>query len=174
VILRDLNALPPHAVEPLLAACCGAPGWVSGMLARRPFTSRDELLDASDAVCAKLSNDQWLAAFAHHPRIGEQRATAAVSETAKRWSEGEQRDATGGDELLQDQLREAQRRYEMRFGYIFIICASGRSAPEIMSELEARLSNDHHMELRTAAEEQRKITRLRLEKLVGPDEESGA
>ena len=71
-------------------------------------------------------------------------------------------------------LREAQRRYEMRFGYIFITCASGRSASEIMGELEVRLHNDHHTELRTAAEEQRRITRLRLEKLVGPDEESGA
>lgn len=172
--LRDLNALPPHAVEPLLAACCGAPGWVRGMLARRPFASRDELLEASDAVCARLSNDQWLAAFAHHPRIGEQRAAAAVSETAQRWSEGEQSGATGGDDALQDQLREAQRRYEQRFGYIFIICASGRTASEIRSELESRLNNDHHTELRTAAEEQRRITRLRLEKLVGPDEEKGA
>ena len=144
------------------------------MLARRPFASRDALLEASDAVCAKLSNDQWLAAFAHHPRIGEQRAAAAVSETAQRWSEGEQRGATGGEDALHDRLREAQRQYEMRFGYIFIICASGRSAPQIMGELEARLHNDHHTELRTAAEEQRRITRLRLEKLVGPDEESGA
>jgi OHCU decarboxylase len=172
--LRDLNALPPHAVEPLLAACCGAPGWVRGMLARRPFASRDALLEASDAVCAKLSSDQWLAAFAHHPRIGEQHAATAVSETAQRWSEGEQSDATRGDDSLQDRLREAQRQYEMRFGYIFIICASGRSAPEIMGELEARLNNDHHTELRTAAEEQRRITRLRLEKLVGSHEESGA
>jgi OHCU decarboxylase len=144
------------------------------MLARRPFASRDALLEASDAVCAKLSNDQWLAAFAHHPRIGEQRAAAPVSEAAQRWSEGEQRNATGGDDALQDRLREGQRRYEMRFGYIFIICASGRSASEIMSDLEVRLNNDHHTELRTAAEEQRRITRLRLEKLVGPDEESGA
>ena len=172
--LRDLNALPPHAVEPLLAACCGAPGWVRGMLARRPFASRDALLEASDAVCDKLSNDQWLAAFAHHPRIGEQRAAAEVNETAQRWSEGEQSDAMGGGDSLQDELREAQRRYEMRFGYIFIICASGRTAPEIMSELETRLHNDHHAELRIAAEEQRRITRLRLEKLVGSDEEGRA
>jgi OHCU decarboxylase len=174
--LRDLNALPPHAVEPLLAACCGAPGWVKGMLARRPFASREALLEASDKACAKLSHDQWLAAFAHHPRIGEQHAAASVSDTAQRWSEGEQGDAmgAGGDAALQEQLREAQRRYEMRFGYIFIICASGRSASEIMGELEARLHNDHHTELRTAAEEQRRITRLRLDKLVGPDEESGA
>jgi OHCU decarboxylase len=142
------------------------------MLARRPFASRVALLETSDTVCAKLSNDQWLAAFAHHPRIGEQRAAAAVSDAARQWSEGEQRDATGGDEMLQNQLREAQRRYEMRFGYIFIISASGRSASEIMSELQSRLQNDPDRELRIAAEEQRRIARLRLEKLVGSDEES--
>ena len=172
--LHDLNALPQHAVEPLLAACCGAPGWVRGMLARRPFSTYGALLEASDRVCDKLSRDQWLAAFAHHPRIGEQHAAATVSGTAQQWSAGEQREATGGDAALQERLREAQRRYEVRFGYIFITCASGRSASEIMEELQSRLHNDHDRELRVAAEEQRKITRLRLEKLVSPDEESGA
>jgi 2-oxo-4-hydroxy-4-carboxy-5-ureidoimidazoline decarboxylase len=171
--LGDLNALPSHALEPLLAACCGAPGWVRGMVARRPFASHDALLDASDRVCAKLSHDQWLAAFAHHPRIGEQSAAAAVSDTARQWSEGEQRDTMDGDAALQERLREAQRRYEMRFGYIFIICASGRSAPEIMGELQSRMNNDHDEEFRIAAQEQRKITRLRLEKLVSSDEEGG-
>jgi OHCU decarboxylase len=170
--LRDLNNLPPHAAEPLFAACCGAPGWVQGMLARRPFASLDALLAASDEVCGRLSNDQWLAAFAHHPRIGEQSAAADVSETAKRWSEGEQAGAAASDAGAQASLREAQRLYELRFGYIFIICASGRSAEEIMSELQRRLRNDPDTELRAAADEQRKITRLRLEKLVGPDEES--
>jgi 2-oxo-4-hydroxy-4-carboxy-5-ureidoimidazoline decarboxylase len=172
--LSDLNALPPHAVEPLLAACCGAPGWVRSMLGQRPFASRDALFDASDRMCAKLSHEQWLAAFAHHPRIGEQHAAAAVSETAQQWSEGEQGGAMNGDVAVQDQLREAQRRYEMRFGYIFIICASGRSAPEIMGELQSRLRNDPDTEIRIAAGEQCKITRLRLEKLIGSDEESGA
>ena len=169
--LRDLNNLPPHAAAPLFAACCGAPGWVQGMLARRPFASRDALLAASDEVCERLSNDQWLAAFAHHPRIGEQSAAADVSETAKRWSEGEQATAAH-DAGAQAELREAQRLYEMRFGYIFIICASGRSAGDILSELQRRLRNDPDAELRAAADEQRKITRLRLEPLVGPDEES--
>ena len=144
------------------------------MLGQRPFASRDALLDASDRVCAKLSHEQWLAAFAHHPRIGEQRAAAAVSETAQQWSEGEQSGAMNGDDAVQDQLREAQRRYEMRFGYIFIICATGRSAPEIMGELRSRLRNDPDTEIRIAAAEQCKITRLRLERLVGSDEESGA
>lgn len=165
--LRDLNALPPHAVEPLFAACCGAPGWVKAMVARRPFASVDAMMNAADEVSARLSPDQWLAAFAHHPRIGEHRAAASVSDAAQQWSEGEQRAASVADSGEQEELREGQRLYEMRFGYIFIICASGRSAPEILAALRARLGNDPDTELRVAAEEQRKITRLRLEKLVG-------
>jgi OHCU decarboxylase len=160
--LRDLNALPAHAAGPLFAACCGAPGWVSTMVARRPFVSLDAMLRVADEAYARLSDDQWLAAFAHHPRIGEQRAAATVSDAAQRWSEGEQRAASAGD---------PQRLYELRFGYIFIICASGRSAPQILDALRSRLRNDPDTELRVAADEQRKITRLRLEKLVGSHEE---
>lgn len=165
--LSDLNVLPPHAAEPLLAACCGAPAWVKAMLDRRPFASVDEMLSASDDVCARLSADQWMAAFAHHPRIGEQSAAEPVSDAARRWSEGEQSASASSDDDLRRELSEAQRRYELRFGYIFIICASGRSAAEILGELRARMHNSPYAELRAAGEEQRRITRLRLEKLVG-------
>lgn len=164
--LPDLNALPQRAAETLLAACCGAPAWVKAMLDRRPFESVGAMLDASDEVCTRLSPDQWLAAFAHHPRIGEQSAAAAVDDTARAWSRGEQSAAVAGDDSVQRELAEAQRLYELRFGYIFIICASGRSAHEILAELRARMQNTPDAELRAAAEEQRKITRLRLEKLV--------
>jgi OHCU decarboxylase len=165
--LADLNALPAHAAEPLFAACCGAPGWVQAMLGRRPFETLDEMLSASDEACAKLSPEQWLAAFAHHPRIGEHRAAAPVGEAAQQWSAGEQSAAMGSAESVQDELLEAQRLYELRFGYIFIICASGRSAGEILEALRARMDNSPDEELRAAAEEQQKITRLRLQKLVG-------
>lgn len=169
--LADLNALPPHAAEPLLGACCGAPGWVHAMLARRPFQSVESLLAASDAVCASLAPAQWLAAFAHHPRIGEQRAAVEVSGAAQSWSEAEQTAAASGDEAVRHELREAQRLYELRFGYIFIICASGRSSSEILDALRARMQNAPDAELRAAAEEQRKIARLRLEKLVSSHRE---
>jgi OHCU decarboxylase len=137
------------------------------MLDRRPFSSLQEMLDASDEISAPLSPDQWMAAFAHHPRIGEQAAAASVSDAAQRWSEGEQSASASSDDDVRRELGEAQRLYELRFGYIFIICASGRSAGEILGELRARMENSPDAELRAAAEEQRKITRLRLEKLVG-------
>lgn len=170
--LADLNALPSHAIKPLFAACCGAPAWVSAMVACRPFESLDEMQRTSDEICAQLSSEQWLVAFAHHPRLGETHATAAVTDAAQAWSEGEQRTAADGDEELRRELAEAQRLYEMRFGYIFIICASGRSAAEILSALRARMPNAPDAELRAAAGEQRKITRLRLAKLVGQSREA--
>ena len=165
--LSDLNALPPRAAETLLSACCGAPAWVKAMLDRRPFSTVDEMLSASDEICARLSPDQWMAAFAHHPRIGERSTAAPVSDAARRWSEGEQSASASSDDDVRREVAEAQRLYELRFGYIFIICASGRSAEEILGELRARLQNAPDVELRAAAEEQRKIARLRLEKLVG-------
>ena len=171
--LADVNALPARAAQPLFAACCGAPAWVSAMLACRPYSSLADMQKISDEICAQLSPDQWLAAFAHHPRIGEERAAADVSDTAQQWSAGEQSAAVMGDDG-QDELRELHRQYEQRFGYIFIICASGRSADEILESLRTRMDNAPDAELRAAAEEQRKIARLRLEKLVGPHRETSA
>ena len=174
IALRDLDALPIGDAAPLLAACCGAPGWVRGMLVRRPFRTRDAMFQSADAAASALSPDDWLAAFSHHPRIGEQDAALPVGAMAQDWSEGEQQEASlAGDDIALD-LREAQRLYEARFGYIFIICASGRSAADILAELRTRLRNNPTAELRVAADEQRKITRLRLEKLVPLSLESPA
>ena len=172
--LPELDALPISEAAPLLAACCGAPAWIRGMLARRPFGTRQALFDAAEHVAATLSPDDWLAAFAHHPRIGEQQAAVAVSDTARGWAAGEQRDALASGATLAEAVREAQRHYETRFGYIFIICASGRSAAEILAALRLRLRNTPDAELLVAAGEQRRITRLRLEKLVPLHTESPA
>lgn len=166
ISLRELDTLPIGDAAPLLAACCGAPAWVRGMLAHRPFRTRDALFQAAERVAETLSPDDWLAAFSHHPRIGEQHARAPVSAAAQAWSAGEQRDAGTDDAGLAADLREAQRRYEARFGYVFIICASGRTAADLLAAARARLRNDPGVELRVAAGEQRRITRLRLEKLV--------
>ena len=164
--LRELDALPISEAAPLLAACCGAPAWIRSMLARRPFRTRDALFAAAEDAAATLSPDDWLAAFAHHPRIGEQRAAAAVGVTAQEWSAREQGAASATAAGLADALREGQRAYESRFGYIFIICAGGRSAAEILAALRTRLRNAPDTELLVAAGEQRRITRLRLETLV--------
>jgi OHCU decarboxylase len=136
------------------------------MLARRPFGTREALLRAADEEWAKLTPADWLAAFAHHPRLGERQAAADVSKAASAWSEGEQAGTRTGSSQVAAALAEANRAYEAHFGFIFILCATGLSAAEMLASLQQRLHNDPETEQRIAAEEQRQITRLRLEKLV--------
>ena len=136
------------------------------MVARRPFGTRDALLRAADEEWNRLSPNDWLEAFAHHPRIGQRRAAANVDVRARNWSEAEQSSASSSDDLVKQQLADAQREYEARFGHIFLICAAGKSSEEILTALRARMSNDVITELRVAAEEQRQITQLRLKNTV--------
>ena len=135
------------------------------MLAARPFVSRDDLMDRSDRIWRSLQRTDWLEAFAAHPRIG--------SRAANGWAAGEQAAARGADDSVLTRLAARNREYEARFGHIFIVCASGKSAGEMLALLEARLDNEPDAELSIAAEEQRKITRLRLDKLLAESAGSG-
>jgi OHCU decarboxylase len=162
----ELDAMPDREAALQFAACCGSTRWVNEMVARRPFGTRDVLLDAADEVWRRLSTADWREAFAHHPRIGENRATARVAAASQTWSESEQSRAATSDARVKQKLAEAQRDYEARFGHIFLICAAGKSADEILSALRHRMDNDPETELRVAADEQRQITRLRLANLV--------
>lgn len=133
------------------------------MVARRPFESRVALFAAADETWRATGPADWDEAFAEHPRIGERaRQTDA---TARAWSADEQSTAAA-DASRRAQLAEANLRYERLFGRTYIVCATGRSASDLLSDIETRLGNDPDVERRIAAEEQRKITRLRLEKLV--------
>jgi 2-oxo-4-hydroxy-4-carboxy-5-ureidoimidazoline decarboxylase len=166
----DPGVLLDQAAEPdaraMLTRCCGSSRWVGEMLARRPFGSRDALLRAADDVWESASREDVLEALAHHPRIG-----ANLEELRKRfastaaWSAGEQAGAAGASEETLSALREGNLRYESRFGHIFVVCATGKSAAEMLALLEARMPNDPPTEIRVAQAEQGKITRLRLEKL---------
>jgi 2-oxo-4-hydroxy-4-carboxy-5-ureidoimidazoline decarboxylase len=164
--LAQLDTMPEAEAAFKLAACCGSSKWVSGMVSRRPFHSRAKLLAAADEVALTLQSADWLDAFAHHPRIGEKKAGAMVSATAADWSKGEQSASSRSSEDTRAALVEANAEYEKKFGFIFIICANGRSAEEILVALRERLSNEPDAEIFIAAREQQQITRLRLEKLV--------
>jgi OHCU decarboxylase len=174
VTVAALDAMPAREAREALASCCGAPAWLDGMETRRPFRTRDALLAAADDVWRALSPRDWMEAFAHHPRIGERHAAAAQGATAQNWSSGEQSRVAAADTTVKERLAEAQRAYEARFGHIFLICATGKSADEILAAVRARMTNDASVELRVAAEEQRKITRLRLEKLTAADSHASA
>jgi 2-oxo-4-hydroxy-4-carboxy-5-ureidoimidazoline decarboxylase len=135
------------------------------MAARRPFAGAAGLFAAAREVWQGLAREDWLEAFAAHPRIGDLEALRGKFAATAAWSAGEQAGVAGAAEATLRALAEANRAYEARFGHIFIVCASGKSAEEMLALLERRLNNSAEEELRTAAGEQEKITRLRLEKL---------
>lgn len=170
VSLAQLNALPAPDCAELFAACCGSSRWVSELVARRPFASLMELRSVGDDIWWALDASDWLEAFAHHPRIGGTQSSAAQSERASTWSASEQAAVTTAAPSARTELATINDAYETKFGFIYIVCASGRSAQELLAIARDRLGNDLDVELRVAAEEQRQITNLRLGKLITESE----
>ena len=164
--LARQNALDAAEAERELLKCCGSTAWARELAAQRPFGETRELLKAADEIWWSLDAPDWLEAFAAHPKIGGRKAAREQDAQASAWSEQEQSGARDAEQSMLDELAEANRAYEERFGHIFIVCATGKTAGEMLALLRARLSNDAGKELRNAAEQQRKITRLRLEKLL--------
>lgn len=164
--IERFNQLPVAQARKSLFDCCGSKKWVDQVIAHRPFPSPAQLNVVTEKAWTGLEDKDWLEAFGHHPAIGAKRAKAKPSEIAQRWSAGEQAAAqmSSADSLAA--LAAANQAYHTKFGHVFLICAAGKTSGEILASLQARLTNDPETELRTAAEEQRKITRLRLEKLL--------
>jgi allantoicase len=158
-----LNALSGADAAAAFKRCCGSTKWSAAMTMARPFEDLDALLRIGERNWWSLAVEDHLEAFAAHPKIGESKAPA--SSDAK-WSQAEQSGASAAAAETLTELAEANRAYEAQLGFIFIVCASGRSADAMLVDLRARLQNSREVELRTAAEEQAKITRLRLTKLV--------
>ncbi|HUJ63639.1 MAG TPA: allantoicase [Kofleriaceae bacterium] len=156
--LDRLNALPPLDATTALLRCCGSSRWTAALVGARPFEDAPALLRIAERIWWSLDENDHVEAFAAHPRIGE--ASAA------KWSAAEQAGAAAADPATALELAEANREYAARHGFIFIVCASGRSADAMLADLRARLKRSRTEELRTAAEEQAKITRLRLVKLI--------
>jgi OHCU decarboxylase len=154
---RRLDLASPAEARTMLAGCCGSARWVDAMIARRPFGSMTAVLESADSLWRGLSETDWLEAFRHHPKIGDRSAQGI----AKR----EQSGAASAPEGIILELADANREYEARFGYIFIICAMGKSAESMLAALRNRLQNDPQTEIQVAAEEQLKITELRLKGL---------
>jgi OHCU decarboxylase len=168
----ELDTLSADEASSLLESCCGSRAWVTQMVERRPFGDMPTLLEAADDVWWSLGPADWLEAFAHHPRIGDRDAAVPQGARAQAWSAGEQAGASTANAEVQRLLRLNNALYEHRFGHIYIVSASGRTADELLAILQSRLSNDPETELRVAAGEQAKITRLRLRKLLGVSEAS--
>jgi 2-oxo-4-hydroxy-4-carboxy-5-ureidoimidazoline decarboxylase len=154
--LSESDALAP------LFACCGSQAFASGVVRNRPYSNLDPLLAKADEIWWSLGEQDWLQAFACHPRIGE--STANASHQFSVWSTEEQSRARSAAESVLDSIASKNREYEARHGFIYIVCASGRSADELLAILERRLHNTTEAELREAAEQQRQITHLRIRK----------
>jgi 2-oxo-4-hydroxy-4-carboxy-5-ureidoimidazoline decarboxylase len=169
-VLERWNSLDPTLAAEEILPCCGSRAWASEMAARRPISDEDHLSVISDAVWLGLPETAWQEAFDSHPRIGEQKAKAAT-DTSLSWSASEQSAAMSSgatpDEEVKLALADGNRRYEEKFGRIFIVCASGKSAAEILALLEQRMQYAPAVELHEAAEQQRQITQLRLTRWVG-------
>jgi OHCU decarboxylase len=164
--LEELNSLTSVAADEEFLKCCGSTRWAREMTGARPFASLEELCEKADAVCESLNEEDWLEAFRAHPKIGGKNAATDQSRQAQSWSAEEQSGVANAASETVHELAQQNRDYEARFGFIFIVCATGKSPEEMLTILQSRMSNDRQDELRIAAEEQRKITRLRLEKLL--------
>ncbi len=165
ILLADWNGLDAAAASAAILPCNGSLAWSAGVAALRPFQTPEELFAASDRVWRVLPEHDWQQAFESHPRIGE-RTSKAATVTSLDWSAAEQ-SAANPDAATQAELAAANRVYEAKFGRIFIVCATSKSAAEILALLRQRLGNDPRAELLAAAEQQRQITQLRLRKWLG-------
>jgi 2-oxo-4-hydroxy-4-carboxy-5-ureidoimidazoline decarboxylase len=163
--LQALNHLDEAEACGSLLRCCGAARWAEQMAARRPFADTSELRRAAEDVWRSLGREDWLEAFRAHPRIGDVEALRQKFAATAAWSAAEQAGVAGAAEATLQTLAEGNRRYEARFGYLFLVCATGKSAAEMLALLEQRLTHEPAQELRIAAAEQEKITLLRLQRL---------
>jgi 2-oxo-4-hydroxy-4-carboxy-5-ureidoimidazoline decarboxylase len=161
--LTRWNGLRPYEAAQGILPCCGSKAWAYGMAARRPIVDETALLTACDQVWKSLAESDWLEAFHSHPRIGESPSATGSTQSAG-WSVEEQRSLGAASDDVKVALAEGNREYEQRFNRIFIVCATGKSALEILEILRRRLRNEQTTELHETAEQQRLITHLRLKK----------
>ena len=163
-ILARWNSLDPATAAREALPCCGSQAWAFALASKRPFTDTSSVAEASTAVWFALPQEAWQEAFESHPRIGQKHAQSAATDESLKWSAQEQRAALSADDTVKLALEEANRRYEQKFGRIFIICATGKAPAEILTSLEKRMQNDAATELRESAEQQHQITQLRLQR----------
>jgi 2-oxo-4-hydroxy-4-carboxy-5-ureidoimidazoline decarboxylase len=168
-VLARWNSLDPATAAREALPCCGSQAWAFALASKRPFPDISSVAEASAAVWLALPQEAWQEAFDSHPRIGQKHAQSAATDESLRWSAQEQRTAVSTNDTARLALEEANRRYEEKFGRIFIICATGKPPAEILANLQTRMHNDAPTELREAAEQQRQITQLRLQRWLESD-----
>lgn len=164
--LHQLNILPKEQLEEELFKCCGSTAWVNKMLPFFPAEDLIEILEDAEEQWYQCSEEDWLEAFTHHPKIGDVESLKKKFASTATWASGEQSGAAAASQQTMEALAKGNDDYEHKFGYIFIVCATGKSAAEMLQLLQQRLPNNPSEEIKIAADEQNKITKLRIEKLL--------
>lgn len=164
--LEQLNHLPALQAQALLRDCCAAERWVQGMLEARPYASVEALHQQAGNLWPTLAEADWLAAFEAHPKIGDIASLKAKYASTEALASSEQAGARVANESVLQRLQAGNQAYLDKFGFIFIVCATGKTAEQMLALLEQRLPNERVDELQIAAAEQAKITHLRLDKLL--------
>jgi 2-oxo-4-hydroxy-4-carboxy-5-ureidoimidazoline decarboxylase len=164
--IAELNSLRDADLEHELQKCCGAEKWVKQLMYSRPFADSNDLFAKADAAWRKTAEKDWLEAFSHHPKIGDLESLQKKFGQTKELAASEQSSVTHATQQVLEELAKGNVLYETKFGFIFIVCATGKSATEMLALLNARLKNDRNTEFKTATEEQRKIFQLRLQKMI--------
>jgi len=164
--LEQLNKAAQATAEARFRDCCGSQAWARKMAKARPFVDVAALIKQAEQIWQNLESQDWLEAFAAHPKIGAKKGVLQQSAQSAEWSNAEQFGTQTAADSLRDELEKANRLYEEKFGFIFIVCATGKSAEEMLDLCCRRVHNDAYSEIRIAADEQRKITEIRLKKLL--------
>lgn len=163
--LDSLNQMPPDEAKVALLRCCGSHTWAIHLIEKRPFRSVGGLHHAARQVWLDLAESDWLEAFAAHPKIGDRTAISRLDDPSS-WATQEQADALIADTDTDALLEEANQAYLERFGFIYIVCATGKKTDEMLDDLRVRLKNEHDLERHVAADHQMRITEIRLNKLL--------
>ena len=164
--VAELDACSAAQAAEMLRSCCGSSRWVSAMVARRPFGTRDAVLSTADVLWRGLTAADWQEAFRHHPRLGEPRRAPGQTDRAQAWSAREQASVQHADAAARQMLVAVNKEYEERFGWIYIVHATGKSADQLLMFAQQRMANSPDIELHVAASEHEQIMLNRLDKLL--------
>lgn len=163
--IEEFNALDMAEARKELQNCCASAAWVECMINLRPFPHFGAVIQYADVFWAKTNSHDWLEAFDGHPRIGDPASLKAKYAATSATANEEQSGVLGAPKKVIDELAKLNAAYEEKFDFTFIVCATGKSAAEMLEILQSRMANTHDEELKCAAKEQSRIMRLRLEKL---------
>lgn len=164
--IEELNKSGKQEVFDAFFKCCGCTIWAKNLVDFRPFKNKEDLFRLSDMIWTSCDDEEVMEAFSHHPKIGDIKSLEKKFASTKEWASGEQSGVNVATPKVLQELADANEEYEKKFGYIFIVCATGKTADEMLNLLKIRILNEPENEIRIAKAEQNKITHIRLEKLI--------